>query len=202
VRPDASGMLSNTAALLSPVNPAQNNRTASDLTQILGGPPVTLPPTVIVPPSETPTPTTPPYVPPTLTVAPPPQIADLQLSASAPLTVTAGAPFTLIFQIVNAGPNPASNLNFVDQFPDGASLVTYTLTTTQPGPPPAWVCIPVTGRMPCNLGSLPAGATITIDLALTAPAVPGPVVNTSDVSAAEADPNPADNHQTTNLTIY
>lgn len=201
LRPDAvPGTLANTVSIASPVDPAQNNLTATDTTGIV--PPIitpsTITPTFTV---EVPTSTST-LEAPTETFTPAPPTADprtdLLVLVTNPPTVTVGATFTYTLDILNQGPGVATNLALVDQLPDGATFILHSLIPNDP----ALVCIPVPGRVTCNLGSLAPGGKITIYIVLTAPAVPGEFYNTADIKGTEVDLEPSNNTVTTTITVY
>ncbi len=139
---------------------------------------------------------------PTETFTPIPPTADprtdLLVLVTNPPTVTAGTTFTITIDVLNQGPGVATNLALVDQLPDGAAFVMHALIPSDP----ALVCIPVPGRVTCNLGSLAPSGKITIHIVLTAPAVPGDVYNTADIRGTEVDLEPSNNTVMTTITVY
>ena len=120
----------------------------------------------------------------TSTVGVTPQRADLRLTKSvAPLTVAAGDTATFTITLTNDGPRDATNVEVADTFPAGLTLDTATPTqgTFSGG---VW-----------DVGTLPAGASTTLTLDVTADAA-GSRRNVAQVSAADQfDPDsvPANN---------
>ena len=115
--------------------------------------------------------------------------------------------------------DPSANLSVTqveDYDPAGVNLpLVYTVTVTNPGPanatlvtlvdtldaavifqtaePSQGLCAEAAGVVTCDLGNLDNGSIATVDITVIAPATPQTVTNTAVVSAAEPDPDSADN---------
>jgi uncharacterized repeat protein (TIGR01451 family) len=110
--------------------------------------------------------------------------ADLALSKIATQEpVAAGVDFRYAIVVTNLGAGGATGVTVTDALPAGVTLV--TASTSQGN------CSGTT-TVTCNLGSLAAGGTATIDLTVTK-TVGGSVSNTASVAANESDPNPNNN---------
>lgn len=95
----------------------------------------------------------------------------------------------------NLGPDTATGVMVTDQLPGG---VTFVSAGSRQG-----ACTEAGGVVTCNLGSLPAGgrasrASATIQVRPTAAGV---ITNSADATANEADPNPANNHDSETTTV-
>ncbi|HEY7726395.1 MAG TPA: FG-GAP-like repeat-containing protein [Anaeromyxobacteraceae bacterium] len=112
-----------------------------------------------------------------------PASADLALTASdAPDPVTAGANLTYTFVATNHGPSAATAVTFADPLPAGASFVSAAAS--------AGSCTHAAGTVTCAIGALASGAQAEVAVVVT-PQSPGDLANTGSVSAAEGDPEPA-----------
>lgn len=107
--------------------------------------------------------------------------ADLNLSQTAPLTVTVGQTFTYTLTINNVGPATALSAILTDTLPAG---VTFVSATTG--------CVEATGVVTCTLGDLTNGGTTVVEIVVTAAAA-GTLSNAAEIGAASPDPDPSDN---------
>lgn len=155
VRPDAQGTLSNTASITSPIDPGENNKTATDTTAIL-------------------------------------PLADLALQASAPPTITVATPMTYTLAITNTGPARASNVILEFSKPPDVAFITYTASTPLVAVVPV-TCSPELGEVVCELGDLPAGGTLQMNIVVLSLPVPGEQRSTFDIRANENDPDIVNN---------
>lgn len=126
-----------------------------------------------------------PYVviPVTLTVDP---MADLSISKEDdrdPAFVFTTMEYTLT--VSNLGPSNATGLSLEDQLPAESVFL-----GTQPGP---WTCTQDTGVLSCSLAALASGDQAILEYSIQLPGKDGTVSNQVTVTAAEFDPNPADN---------
>ena len=136
---------------------------------------------------------------PTATVTPTPPIegaADLALSkAVSPSVVTNGTLITYTLRINNAGPAQAANVVLTDTLPTNTTFVSCSTsgngtcggvglnrTVTFPVLPPGEVTVTITARVSCPL---------TVSAVLT---------NNAQVTAANTDPNPANNAAQASVT--
>jgi uncharacterized repeat protein (TIGR01451 family)/fimbrial isopeptide formation D2 family protein len=121
-----------------------------------------------------------------------PALADLAISkVDSPDPVRVGQNLTYTIVVSNLGPSGATSVTVTDPLPAAVVLVSAT--------PSQGSCV---GTVTCALGALPAGGTATVSVVVT----PGPsaapaISNTATVSAAETDPNPANNTATAPTTV-
>ncbi len=118
-------------------------------------------------------------------------LADVAVGATGPSSGTTGSVLSYTLTVTNHGPNSASPVVLTDSIPQGT--VFNSATTSQGYCSGTYVVL-------CNLGTLTnnASATVTINVtALTA----GAVQNTGQVSAAQGDPNLANNTAITSTVI-
>ncbi|MCA1570423.1 MAG: DUF11 domain-containing protein, partial [Chloroflexi bacterium] len=124
-------------------------------------------------------------------LAPPPVQAaetDADLSVSqfdTPDPVATGDTLTYQVSIWNAGPATATGVTLTDTLPEGATFGTTT--------PSQGSCGEDSGVVTCDLGSLVAFGSASVDVVVTAPAAVGTITNTAAVSGAEVDPFTEDN---------
>jgi uncharacterized repeat protein (TIGR01451 family) len=110
--------------------------------------------------------------------------ADVSISKTAsPNPGIAGAALTYRLIARNTGPASATNVGVTDTLPGG---VTFGSASTTQG------SCSGSGPVVCNLGTLASGATAVITITVT-PTAPGQITNTANVTAAEADPDSANN---------
>jgi uncharacterized repeat protein (TIGR01451 family) len=108
--------------------------------------------------------------------------ADLEISkADSPDPVTVGDNLTYTITVTNRGPDPATNVVVTDTLPSGVTFV-----SASPG------CVHSAGVVTCNLGTIPAGDSVTITIVVT-PTAPGTISNTATVTSDTLDPNTANN---------
>ncbi|HEV7485554.1 MAG TPA: Calx-beta domain-containing protein [Thermoanaerobaculia bacterium] len=104
----------------------------------------------------------------------------------------AGQPMTYTIAVNNAGPNAANAVAVTDILPAGATFVSAI--------PSQGTCSGTT-TITCSLGVIANGSNATIALKIT-PNTPGPLSNTTTVSAApQPDPNPANDSATSSVTV-
>jgi uncharacterized repeat protein (TIGR01451 family) len=102
--------------------------------------------------------------------------ADVALTLTGPPTAVAGVPLVYTISVTNNGPADAEQVVVTDPTPAGLQFVSNTGD-----------CITA---FPCNLGTLPAGATRTITTTFTMPSAAGvalPLVNIATVSTTTPD---------------
>jgi uncharacterized repeat protein (TIGR01451 family) len=100
---------------------------------------------------------------------------------------------TYTITVTNAGPDPASTVSVVDTLPPGVLFVSAG--------GPGWTCGELAGIVTCTRTALPVGAIRTITLQVTAPAGAGLLTNSATVTAAERDPNEANNTASAQTTV-
>jgi len=124
--------------------------------------------------------------------------ADVSVTkTNSPDPVNPGGMLTSMIVVTNNGPSPASGVTVVDTLPFGA-LFSSAMTTQGVCAGPAPAGFDVT----CNLGAIPSGGMVTITVVTNIQgALTGTLTNSVTVTAAEPDPNPANNmaSATTNI---
>ncbi len=103
-----------------------------------------------------------------------------------------GSQLTYTISVANAGPVAATSVVVTDVLPAGTSFVSAT---------PSQGSCSGTTTVTCSLGTLANGASATIALTVTLPAVPGLVSNTATVASGNPDPNMANNSSTASITV-
>ncbi len=126
--------------------------------------------------------------------------ADLQVTKThAPASVSPGAAFTYTITVKNNGPSDAAGVTLADAAPAGVTFGTVQLSASPSG---SYTCAGATATsLPCALGLIPSGTTVTLlvnaTLALSATGV---VSNTASASSSTLDAVPANNSATDPLT--
>ncbi len=100
-----------------------------------------------------------------------------------PDPVNVGQNLTYTIVVANAGPSPATNVTLTDALPAGVTFVSASSTQG--------TCSGIT-TVTCSIGTLANGAAATATIVVN-PTSPGTLTNTATVSAAEGDPNTANN---------
>ncbi len=119
--------------------------------------------------------------------------ADLTLTTSdSPDPVSVGADLNYTLSVGNAGPSQATSVTLTDQLPAGTTFVSAT--------PSQGNCSEATGTVTCELGAQAASATSTVQIVVR-PQSFGTITNTASVSAAEQDPNAANNSASQTTTV-
>ncbi|HEX4965895.1 MAG TPA: IPTL-CTERM sorting domain-containing protein [Thermoanaerobaculia bacterium] len=111
-----------------------------------------------------------------------PNSADVAVTVTSPASVFVGQTIHYLVKVTNSGADTAYSLNLQQAIP-GFSML--------PGTASAGSYNPATGLW--NLASLGKGFTETLDIAVTAPNMAGPLTNQSNGTAGTADPNNANN---------
>ena len=117
--------------------------------------------------------------------------ADVGIMKTASGAAFGGESITYTLVVSNAGPATATGVTVTDVLPIGTTLV----SSAPPG------ACSGTAVITCSIATLASGATSTITLVATTPAAGGPLSNTATVSAAQTDPNPANNSSTASVTL-
>lgn len=100
-------------------------------------------------------------------------------------TAVGGGNITYLVTVTNSGNLAATNVMLTDNFTGAAA--TFVSAT-----PSAGTCTPAFPAVPCSLGTIAAGANVTVSIVVT-PTAGGTVTNTASATATEADPVPANN---------
>jgi uncharacterized repeat protein (TIGR01451 family) len=115
---------------------------------------------------------------------------DLKISKSLqPTPPVGGNPVTFELVVTNDGPSDATGVVVRDSLP---SSVTGPSVTDGGGAD----CAIASGELVCDVGNLPAGSSITIEVGGTLASNATLVSNTASVSGAETDEDPSDNTDT------
>ncbi len=121
------------------------------------------------------------------------QLADLALTITDnPDPATLNGSLTYTVTVTNHGPNPATNVQYTQSLPTGATL--NNVSTTQG-------TITATGTtLSGNLGTIAANATVTITIDLT-PTSTGTLTTGASVSSPEIDTDSTNNSATETTTV-
>lgn len=128
------------------------------------------------------------------TIQPAANLADLAVSASAPASAAAGARVDISATIRNLGPGPAAVVRLQAQ-PNGALAF-------ESGSGSGFSCTASGGALDCHGGSLPSGASVTLQLqALIAATASNSVSAGFSVSSTTPDPVAANNATTASIAV-
>ena len=105
--------------------------------------------------------------------------------------VVAGDEVTYLITVSNEGPDPANNVTLVDNLPAGVNLVSIT--------PDSGSCAEAGNIISCDLGEIPNGESVTVQVVITAP-TEGVIINMISVTADTNDPV-SDNNTATEETV-
>jgi uncharacterized repeat protein (TIGR01451 family) len=123
-------------------------------------------------------------------LGPPPPGADLSVTKTdAPDPISVGNELVYTITVKNAGPLTATGVKLTDTLPASVGFVSVSSGCSRSG-----------STVTCALGTLPKGGIATILLTVR-PTAMGAVGIKATVSAAELDPNPANNTSTTVTTV-
>lgn len=117
--------------------------------------------------------------------------ADLSVSLTAPATATTGTAISYVANVSNAGPNAAVDAAFSASL--DPSLIINSVTPSQGS------CTTAV-TFSCDLGSLAAGASVTVTVNTT-PTASGTLAATASVSSANFDPTSTNNQATASTTV-
>lgn len=119
--------------------------------------------------------------------------ADVALTVTAPVTVTAGQNITYTITVTNGGPSDAAGVTATDVIPAGTTLVSATATQGS--------CSGTT-TVTCSLGAIVSGSGAMATLVVsTAIGTGTPVSNTVTVTSATADPVSGNNTATLSTSL-
>lgn len=114
--------------------------------------------------------------------------ADLSLVKTGPASVVAGQQVAYSLAVTNSGPSDAANVSLDDPTPAGLTFVSASA--------------PCAAGFPCDLGTVAAGATVTVTVTFSVPGgATGSIANTANVSSTTSDSDPTDNDSTATTTI-
>jgi uncharacterized repeat protein (TIGR01451 family) len=125
-------------------------------------------------------------------------VADLQITNSAPGSVTSGSTLTYTIVVNNLGPDDATKVAIRDTTPAGStfnsvSVSTGSCTTPAPG---------ATGTVTCTASSLATTGTITEMLTVNVTAASGSTIkDTASVGSSTFDPNKTNNSAKATTTV-
>jgi fibronectin-binding autotransporter adhesin len=100
---------------------------------------------------------------------------------------------TYLVSTANNGPNPATSVEVTDTLPSG---VTYVSTTPSQG-----ACAESLGEVTCAMGTIPQGATGTVQIVIT-PVAAGSITNTAVATSALLQSQPSDNTGSNTVAVY
>ncbi len=127
--------------------------------------------------------------------------SDVSITKTGPAGAVPGGEIEYTLSVTNNGPADASTVELDDTLPANTTFVSLEQTAG-----PTFTCVTpavgATGLVTCSAATLPAFGTATFTLTvLVAPDASGIVTNTATVSAANADPTPANNSGSAAVTI-
>ncbi len=103
--------------------------------------------------------------------------SDLSITKTAEFTdSTVGSNATYTIVVTNLGPGEATDIVVTDELPAGTTLVSSSAGCSG------------TTTITCEVGTLAAGASATIEIVVTLPSTPGTVSNTASVASSSTDP--------------
>ena len=102
-----------------------------------------------------------------------------------PDPVAMGSSLTYTITVTNHGPEDATAVSITDSLPAGVAFVSAGSSQGS--------CNQVSETVTCTIGDMAPDAVVTVTLVVTAPNVPGTIVNTATVSSTSEDPNLANN---------
>ena len=124
--------------------------------------------------------------------------ADLHITKTGPAGAAAGTTVTYTLDVTNGGPADAPDTTVTDTLPAGTTFVSATGGCTESP----------TGVVGCDLGTVPAGGSTTVDITVAVAAdlvfnAAGAVtiVNQASVASSHGDPDPTDNQASAATTI-
>jgi uncharacterized repeat protein (TIGR01451 family) len=122
-----------------------------------------------------------------------PVAADLSLDKTdSPDPVGVKQALTYTLTVTNGGPSDATEVTVQDELPPNVLFVSATSTQG--------TCTQAGGVVTCSLGSMASGGSATVTIKVR-PTARGTISNSAEVSAAEADPAPANNADTETTTV-
>ncbi len=110
-------------------------------------------------------------------------VADVAVSKSGPANVYAATNFNYTITVTNFGPGTAASLSVTDDLPAAVSFVSATAGATLVGSQLVWT----------NLGSLAAGAAVSLTVTVTAPVSGVNLTNLASGGSPTSDPTPTNN---------
>lgn len=120
-----------------------------------------------------------------------PPSADVSISKTGPTSAVVGQSFAYTLTVINSGPATAFGVAVTDALPAGLDLVSVTSSQG--------VCSG-SSTLTCDLGTVAAGSSATINLLVTA-STEGTYSNTASVTSDIPDPNLANNSATGAMTV-
>jgi uncharacterized repeat protein (TIGR01451 family) len=123
-----------------------------------------------------------------------PRRADLSLTKSdRPDPVKAGARLTYTIRVTNNGPSTATAPVVTDTLPSTGIFISASASSGS--------CQRAGSQVTCALGDLARGASATVTIVINAGTKRGTITNTASVTAAQVDPQPANNSDTESTTV-
>ena len=121
-------------------------------------------------------------------------VADLTLSKTdTPDPVLSGHQLTYTLAVHNNGPASAPGVSLSDSLPSGVTFVSATAS-------PSGSCFPSGSTVICALGTIASGATVNVEIKVTAGA-PATVTNDATAISTATDPVPANNSSSAVTTV-
>ena len=107
--------------------------------------------------------------------------------------VSTGSAFSYHVAVVNDGPEDAAGVTMTDTLPPGVTFVSAD--------PSQGACVEASGTVTCDLATVLLFDSVTIEIAVTAPAAVGTITNTASVSTTDTDPDPSNNTVMVDTTV-
>ncbi|MDQ8046356.1 MAG: hypothetical protein REI11_17260, partial [Patulibacter sp.] len=130
-------------------------------------------------------------------------VADIQLTQTGPNSITAGGTYTFTLSVHNDGPSDAPDVDVTDTLPQGVTGHRLTgarianlegRAAGRAATPSQGSCAESSGTVLCHLGTLPAGASTLITVAVDIPESMGDATITNLASATSSIPDPKPNN--------
>ncbi len=122
--------------------------------------------------------------------------SDLTITLSdSPDPVNATTPLTYTISVANGGPDVARSVSVSHTLPSGVTFGSASSSSSD------WYCSRSSAIVTCTRPSLPVGAAPDIGVRVTPGSAATVLSSLATVSAAENDPNPADNTDTETTTV-
>jgi uncharacterized repeat protein (TIGR01451 family) len=125
-----------------------------------------------------------------------PDTSDMRLTMThSPQPVTLGQNLSYVIGVTNSGPSTATTVTLTDPLPPGVLFAGASVSPITQGD-----CSEAAGTVTCTLNTFASGTGANVTIVVT-PLAAGTITNTASVIADQADPNPANNLASNDVTI-